>query len=125
MKLKPSTLYKILLTEFGPQKWWPVDNVYHKKNHTDPRFEIIIGAVLTQNTAWSNVEKAVNNLKKENMIDINKISNQKLDNIKKWIKPSGFFNQKAVRLQNLAKFLKKEYKGDLDIFFGRETDVIR
>ena len=125
MKLKPSTLYKTLLNKFGPQKWWPVDEVYHKKNNSDPRFEIIIGAVLTQNTAWSNVEKAINNLKERNMINIDKISNQRLDNIKELIKPSGFFNQKAVRLQTLSIFLRDRYKGDLDVFFSRETDVIR
>lgn len=125
MKLKPSKLYRILLTSFGPQKWWPVDEVYHRENHTDPRFEIIIGAVLTQNTAWLNVEKAINNLKKINMINIDKISNQNLESIKRWIKPSGFFNQKAVRLQNLARFLKTRYNSDLDVFFSRETDIIR
>lgn len=125
MKLTPSKLYKTLLDSFGPQKWWPVDPIYHEKNHTDPRFEIIIGAVLTQNTAWSNVEKAINSLKKENMIDINKISIENLDTIKTLIKPSGFFNQKAVRLQNLAKFLKRKYNGDLDTFFNKDIEIIR
>lgn len=123
--MTPVKLYQILQNKLGNQNWWPKDNKYHIKNNSDPRFEIIIGAILTQNTAWSNVEKALNNLKKENILDIEKISNQKINIIKKTIKSSGFFNQKAVRLLNFAKYLRDNYNGDLDLFFNRDLQTIR
>ena len=72
MKQNSYDLYKILTKQFGHQNWWPIDKQYHKKNKSDPRFEIIIGAILTQNTAWSNVEKALDNLKSKNMLNIKK-----------------------------------------------------
>ena len=125
MKQNPYNLYRILLEKFGGQNWWPMDKQYHKKNKSDPRFEIIIGAILTQNTAWSNVEKALNNLKSKNMLDIKKISDVDLRLLKKLIKPSGFFNQKAHRLKNMARYLHEKYDNDLDKFFNRNIREIR
>ena len=61
MQINPSQIYSELYNHFGPQHWWPIDKTYHKHQKSDPRFEIIIGTILTQNTAWSNVEKALNN----------------------------------------------------------------
>jgi endonuclease-3 related protein len=63
MKITPIMLYEKLLNEYGDLNWWPMDKRYHEKNGSDPRFEVIVGAILTQNTAWSNVEKALINLK--------------------------------------------------------------
>jgi len=125
MKQNPHTLYKILLEKFGHQNWWPVDKKYHKKNKSDPRFEIIIGAILTQNTAWSNVEKALDNLKSKNMLEIEKISDADIKLLKKLIKPSGFFNQKANRLKNIAHYLHENYDDNLDTFFNRNIMKIR
>ena len=125
MKLTPQTLYQMLLEEFGRRNWWPIDKNYHKKHRTDPRFEIIVGAVLTQNTAWSNVEKALTNLKTKQMLDIKKISEIDIKKLKNMIKPSGFFNQKAERVKNLATYLHDTYQGDLDYFFDRKPDDIR
>ena len=96
MKLTPDTLYKALLEQFGSLDWWPMDKSYHEKNGSDPRFEIIVGAILTQNTAWSNVEKALTNLKSKNMLDIKKLVDIDIVNLQNMIKPSGFFNQKAT-----------------------------
>ena len=115
----------MLLEQFGHQNWWPIDKQYHKKNKSDPRFEIIIGAILTQNTAWSNVEKALDNLKSKKMLDIKKISNVNIKTLKKLIKPSGFYNQKAHRLKNMARYLHENYNDNLDIFFNREMKEIR
>ena len=56
ISLTPLNLYDLLYEKFGNLKWWPIELEYHKKNGSDPRFEIIVGAVLTQNTAWANVE---------------------------------------------------------------------
>lgn len=125
MKLTPHVLYKILLEEYGKQNWWPMDKEYHKKHGSDQRFEIIVGAILTQNTAWSNVEKALINLKLKNMLDIKKISNIDMEILQNLIKPSGFFNQKARRLKNLASYLHDKYQDDLDVFFDRSLYNIR
>lgn len=67
MLVDPQKLYTVLLNHFGNQDWWPFDKEYHKINGSDPRFEIMIGAILTQNTAWANVEKAIINLKKTSL----------------------------------------------------------
>lgn len=125
MKLTPHILYEMLLEEFGCRNWWPMDKNYHKKHSSDPRFEIIIGAILTQNTAWSNVEKALTNLKSKNMLDIKKISEINIESLQNMIKPSGFFNQKAERLKNLALHLHNNYHDNLDTFFNRDIHDIR
>lgn len=125
MRITPNKLYKILLREFGNLNWWPMDKKYHEKNHSDPRFEVIIGAILTQNTAWSNVEKALTNLKSNNMLNIKNISDVNIKNLQELIKPSGFFKQKAKRLKNLVSYLNDNYHGDLDHFFDRDMYIIR
>jgi len=125
MEISPKILYETLSKKFGKQNWWPIDKEYHKKNNSDPRFEIIIGAILTQNTAWSNVEKALNNLKSENIIDSKKISDLDIEYLKKMIKPSGFFNQKAKRLKNISSHLHNNYHDKIDDFFNRSVNEIR
>jgi endonuclease-3 related protein len=125
MKLSPVTLYKKLIEEYGYQDWWPTDNNYHKKNSSDPRFEIIIGAILTQNTSWSNVEKALANLKSKYMLDINKIFKINIEELRNMIRPSGFFNQKATRIKNITMHIYNNYNKDLDCFFNRELTDIR
>jgi len=125
MKAAPQTLYKMLLKEFGSLNWWPMDQKYHKKFNSDPRFEVIIGAILTQNTAWSNVEKALENLKSKKMLEIKKISEINIKTLQKMVKPSGFFKQKAKRLKNLALYLQNNYNGNLDNFFNRDLSDVR
>jgi len=125
MKLTPYTLYKILLENFGNQSWWPIDKNYHEKHGSDPRFEIMVGAILTQNTAWSNVEKALISLKSKDTLDIKKISEIDVKSLQNMIKPSGFFNQKAKRLKNLASHLHDHYHDSLSYFFDRGIDDIR
>ncbi|MBN1281316.1 MAG: endonuclease III domain-containing protein [Candidatus Thermoplasmatota archaeon] len=125
MPLTPHKLYTHLLAEFSPQHWWPVDHQYHQQHHSDPRVEIIIGALLTQNTAWTNVEKALDNLKKHHALTINALLNTNETTLKNLIQPSGFFNQKAVRLRALITYLHDHYHDDLTRFFSRDTDTIR
>lgn len=125
MKLNPDVLYKTLLDRFGSLDWWPIDKNYHKKNNSDPRFEVIIGAILTQNTAWSNVEKALENLKAKNALGLNSILKTDIKKLQEMIRPSGFFNQKAERVRNIAEHLKNKYKGNIDIFFNRNLETIR
>jgi len=125
MAAKIILIYNHLSTFFGPLHWWPMDHTYHIKNGSDPRFEVIIGAILTQNTAWSNVEKALVNLKNENTLDLHTINHMDIDSLKSFIKPSGFFNQKANRLKIICTFLLEHYSGDLDALFSQQTSDIR
>ena len=125
ISLTPLNLYDLLYEKFGNLKWWPIELEYHKKNDSDPRFEIIVGAVLTQNTAWANVDKALSNLKEKKILEINRINKIDLQILCNLIKPSGFFNQKAKRLKILTKYLIKKYDGNLDIFFQKDINNIR
>jgi len=87
---KLTEIYKLLFEYFGPQHWWPGQSC----------FEIIIGAVLTQNTNWSNVEKAINNLKTASLLDLEKIHNIAIEELAEIIKPAGYYRLKAKRLKN-------------------------
>jgi endonuclease-3 related protein len=121
----PKFLFDVLFNAFGPQQWWPIDTTYHQSRKSDPGFEIIIGAILTQNTAWTNVEKAIRNLKKHNALSIQRINDLEEGSLKTFIQTSGFFNQKAQRLKLFSSYLLKNYQGDLNIFFSRNTAEIR
>jgi endonuclease-3 related protein len=123
--MQPTHIYKILYKKFGKQNWWPVDKKYHKKNLSDFRFEIIVGSILTQNTNWSNVEKIIINLKKNNMLNIQNLIEADFDYLTDIIKPSGFFNQKTKRLLKISNFLKNNFNSNLDKFFNREKRLIR
>ena len=118
-------IFSILHKKYGNLNWWPVDKKYHEKNNSDPRFEIIVGAILTQNTGWNNVEKAIINLKLKNKLEIKKILEIDINKLKDIIKPSGFFNQKAERLKNISSFFYNEFSGNLNNFFNRELNIIR
>ncbi|MBU2589842.1 MAG: endonuclease III domain-containing protein [Nanoarchaeota archaeon] len=106
-------IYKLLQKAHGKQGWWPIINnktllcEYHGKapRNDEERFEIIIGCILTQNTSWTNVEKALYNLNKAKLLDIKKINKTKESEIASLIKPSGYFNQKANRLKIIAMHL--------------------
>ncbi|MFC1592510.1 endonuclease III domain-containing protein [Candidatus Omnitrophota bacterium] len=107
-------IYRRLREEFGPQHWWPAK--------TD--FEVIIGAILTQNTAWLNVEKAISNLKKNKLLTpraMKKVSRIKLANL---IRPSGYYNQKTKKIKNFIHFLFRDYQGSLKkMFSGNFLDL--
>ncbi|MEM7819965.1 MAG: endonuclease III domain-containing protein [Candidatus Aenigmatarchaeota archaeon] len=118
-------IYKKLFVHFGEQNWWPCDIKYHKEHGTDPRFEIMIGAILTQNTNWKNVEKALKNLKSAYALDPKKIAKMDLKKLQNLIRSSGFFKQKADRLKNFSKHIDIKYNGDLDKFFKRQIQDIR
>ena len=125
MIMTPFKIYEILLKEFGNLNWWPMDKKYHENNRSDPRFEVIVGAILTQNTGWSNVEKALTNLKLNNMLNIKSISEINIKKLQEMIKPSGFFNQKANRLKILTLYLKNNFNSNLDYFFKKNIENIR
>ena len=108
-------IYKHLLDYFGPQNWWPAET----------KEEIIIGAVLTQNTNWKNVEKAISNLKNNGILSIKEIDKTDISTIAELIKPSGYFNQKAKKLKRLSHFLVKHYDGDADKLKSVPTERLR
>ncbi|HAX61645.1 MAG TPA: endonuclease [Elusimicrobia bacterium] len=102
-------IYKKLLKYFGPQGWWPIGGIYKpaKKYFSEKeKFEIMVGAILTQNTAWNNVEKALSNLRSANLLNIKKISKINLRKLQSLIKPSGFYKQKAKRLKNFTNSIR-------------------
>lgn len=102
-------IYAVLYKKYGPQGWWPVNGEYNKNNFDIPRnrkeeFEIMLGAILTQNTAWKNVEKALHNLREKDLIDAEKIKKVPLKKLAEFIRPSGYYNQKSGRLKIMADF---------------------
>lgn len=98
-------LYKKLLEAYGVQNWWPVDREYHAQRDTDERDEVIIGATLTQNTSWKNVERALENIKRYGELSLEFVRKVPEDELKHLIKPAGFYNQKAQRLKEIAYFI--------------------
>lgn len=100
--------YEALLMAFGPQRWWPAGT----------RFEVIVGAILTQNTAWSNVEKAIKNLKEARLLTPESLFVLDTEKLASLIRPSGYFNIKAKRLKNFLSFLFQESEGSLNSLFG-------
>jgi endonuclease III related protein len=104
--MTPTNLQQVfdrLLQNFGPLHWWPADTP----------FEVVIGAILTQNTAWTNVEKAIANLCKQNCLTPTALRTTPRGQLEDWIRPAGFFRQKAERLQLFAEHLSAHYGGDL------------
>jgi endonuclease-3 related protein len=85
----------------------------------------MIGAVLTQNTNWKNVEKAIDNLKNGNLISIDGLHSTSVTELAQEIRPAGYFNVKAKRLKNLIHFIVDQYSADLDQFFEEETRSLR
>jgi endonuclease-3 related protein len=108
-------IYDILLDHFGPQGWWPGETP----------FEIMLGAVLTQNTNWTNVSKAIANLKKENLLSFEKLHDLPVEALAEKIRPAGYFNLKAARLKNLLNFIAREYKGSLEDMFSMDRHSLR
>jgi len=101
-----SDAYRLLYDHFGPQDWWPGDTP----------FEIMVGAILTQNTNWSNVQKAIQNLKSENLLSYESLAQLTADEIAQWIRPAGYYNLKARRLRNFLDMVANIYQGELDFF---------
>lgn len=105
-------IYQRLYEFYGPQGWWPLSKNKLKTNHYNgppknnkDKFEIMVGSILTQNTTWKNVEKAIYNLNKEKIFDIKKIKEIEISKLSQTIKPSGYYNMKAQKLKNLSNFI--------------------
>lgn len=96
-------IYRAMRKAHGYRRWWPGETP----------FEIMVGAILTQNTAWKNVEKAIAGLKREKLLSLSAIRKVPLAKLAKVIRPSGYFNQKAKKLKALIQHIDQEYKGSL------------
>jgi len=108
-------IYRRLYHAFGPQRWWPGETP----------FEIAVGAILTQNTNWGNVEKAIENLKRDEALNVESINNMKTEKLASLIKPAGYFNVKAKRLKAFISFLMNEYHGSLKSMKKEEMRTLR
>lgn len=105
-------IYNKLLKEYNHQGWWPINSEYHPKDYFFPKnkkqeFEICIGAILTQSTSWKNVEKTLENLKKNNSLSPEIIDLLSTENLSKLIKSSGYHKQKARKLKEFTRFYLK------------------
>jgi endonuclease-3 related protein len=109
------SIYERLDAHFGPLHWWPGDSP----------FEVIVGAILTQNTAWRNVEQAINNLKARGLLSPEAILNEEDPILSDLIKPSGYHRVKTKILKAFIRFLYEEYGGNLDIMFLEDIRTIR
>jgi endonuclease-3 related protein len=107
--------YRTLLQAWGPQNWWPAHS----------RFEVIVGSYLTQNTAWTNVEKALANLRAASLLSVRGIRKVPLAQLERLIRPSGYFRQKAQRLKIFILYLDRHYGGSLTKMFARPTEQLR
>ncbi|MFB3814645.1 MAG: endonuclease III domain-containing protein [Terriglobales bacterium] len=107
--------YAALTQACGPQHWWPAQG----------RFEVIVGAFLTQNTSWINVERAISNLRHARALSIAALRRLPLAELEKLIYPAGYFRQKARRLKTFVAFLDTRYGGSLERMFAQPTAALR
>src|SRR3954447_6389945 len=98
MSTKLMEAYERMLAKFGPQQWWPGDSP----------FEIMVGAVLVQNTAWRNVERAIENLREAGVMEPRALYAVSPIELAQLIRPAGYYQVKAKRLRNLLKFVLDE-----------------
>ena len=107
--------YNALFTALGPQHWWPGKTP----------FEVIVGAILTQNTSWKNVESAIINLRSAGVLSSPAIQKAPIRQLQRLLRPSGYFRQKARKLKAFCNFLQTEYGGSLKRMFATPTVVLR
>src|SRR5690606_21156378 len=107
MKVDLNEIYQTMLNYFGHRNWWPGDS----------QFEIIIGAILVQNTNWKNVEKAITNLKSADMLSYQALKDLPLQTLAELIRPSGYYNQKSLKIKAFINFVEENYQGSLKQMF--------
>jgi endonuclease-3 related protein len=107
--------YSALYNHYGEQKWWPGNS----------RFEVIVGAILTQNTNWRNVEKAIKNLKQAKLLTPKAMHAAKVSELAILIRPAGYFNVKAQRLKNFLDTLFASFGGSLTKLFNNDAATLR
>jgi endonuclease-3 related protein len=110
-----SEIFQLLFERFGPQHWWPGET----------QFEIIVGAILTQNTNWQNVEKAIANLKSADRLSPEALHNIEIGDLAELIRPAGYFNVKAKRLKSFIDWLFTNYRGEMAEVENVDTEQLR
>ena len=130
------SIFDRLFEAFGPQGWWPTTprgdirpRYYPEKAcrrlEENEQWEIVVGAMLTQNTAWRNVESALAGLWQQGLMDLHAMGSAPLDRLALAVRPSGYFNQKAARLQNIAAYIEERHAGDITDFLRLSPRELR
>jgi endonuclease III related protein len=109
------TYYKTLYSCWGAQGWWPARS----------RFEVVVGAYLTQNTAWTNVERAIEKLAAAHLLTLAGIRGTSVAELEQLIRSAGYFRQKAQRLKTFVAYVDSKYNGSLDRMFSQPTQKVR
>jgi endonuclease-3 related protein len=110
-----AAFYATLFRAWGKQHWWPAQS----------RFEVIVGAYLTQNTAWTNVEQALKQLRQAGVLNVPGIRRTPIEDLEKLVRSAGYFRQKARSLKNFVEFLDARYAGSLHRLFAQSTEELR
>ena len=108
-------VYRRLLDAFGPQKWWPGDT----------HFEMMVGAILVQNTNWQNVQRAIGNLRQADLLDPHALYHVPEEELQELIRPAGYYRIKARRLRGLLEYLVERYDGSIEAMFRTPLDRLR
>lgn len=108
-------VYERLLGAYGPQHWWPADSA----------FEVIVGALLMQQTSWRNVEAAIGNLKSGGLLDVRALASAPLPEVRRRVRVAGLYRTKPARLRGFCRHLIRTSGGDLASYFGRATNEVR
>lgn len=110
-----SLMFISLYDFFGPQGWWPGEST----------FEVCIGAILAQNTAWKNAERAIKNLKTKELLSAEQLFKMQENKLSEHLRPSGYYKQKAKAVKNFLTFLFSKYEGNVQQMFNQETGILR
>lgn len=113
--MRLNQIYQKLLEHFGKQHWWPAET----------RFEVIIGAILIQQTNWRAVERAIENLKSEGLLNPTSLATASLERVQRLIRNLNFYRQKARRIVNFSRHLVERHDGSLDKLFGKSIEEVR
>ena len=108
-------MYRKLARAWGPQHWWPADAA----------FEVIVGAILTQNTSWKNVERALASLRAAGVLDLAGIRAMPVADLEGLVRSSGYYRQKADRVKSFVSFVDQKYGGSLERMFATPTSQLR
>jgi endonuclease III related protein len=112
---KVRAFYRALSRAWGDQNWWPAETA----------FEVMVGAYLTQNTAWTNVELALANLRRVDVLNLAGIRDLSIEELEQLIRPAGYFRQKARRLKTFVEFVDARYQGSIERMFQQPTGRLR
>ena len=108
-------IYERLHSFLGPSGWWPGES----------SLEVIVGAILTQNTSWRNVEQALDRLKQEGALSVERLTRMGEAQLAEWIRPAGYYRIKARRLKNFFRFLQEEYHGQFGALSEQSLEKVR